>query len=324
MKSWKIWKKWIAAAVFSVLPCVLAGCGEAALKTEAREVEGYTIPQAMIVVATERNRYEAVYTDRIWNVKMDEEGTTFETYLLEQIKSFLEEMRTVTMMAKERGIRLNGAEMETISRLTDDYYKRLTQEDIDYMGIRKEDVQWMYEEYCLANKMVTETTKDMDLEVSDSEAKVIGLEQIEVWNEETAELVSRKVREEGADFAAIAAEYSLNPDLKRRLGRGEEEEALENAVFALKEGEISGVIQVGPAYYIVKCTNEYDVDATRERKKALEIEKKDQVFRQIYNEYTEENPVDFGEGMWKSLEFSGGDGCTTTNFFQLYREYFKE
>ncbi|MEY8338798.1 peptidyl-prolyl cis-trans isomerase [Lachnospiraceae bacterium 62-35] len=324
MKSWKIWKKWIAVVVPAVMACILTGCGEAALKTEAREVEGYTIPQAMIIVATERNRYEAVYTDRIWNVKMNEEGTTFETYLLEQIKSFLEEMRTVTMMAKERGIRLNGAEMETISRLTDDYYKRLTREDIDYMGIRREDVQRMYEEYCLANKMVTETTKDMDLEVSDNEAKVIGLEQIEVWNEETAELVCQKIQEEGADFAAIAAEYSLNPELKRNLGRGEEDEALENAAFALKEGEISEVIQVGPAYYIVKCTNEYDVDATRERKKVLEIEKKDQVFRQIYNEYTAENPVDFGEGMWKKLEFSGGGGCTTTNFFQLYQEYFKE
>ena len=47
------------------------------------------------------------------------------------------------------------------------------------MGISIEDVQIMYEEYCLANKMVTETTKDMDLEISDSEAKVIVLQQIE-------------------------------------------------------------------------------------------------------------------------------------------------
>ena len=320
MNFWKKWKR--TAVLLTAAALFLCGCKGIPLISEAKDSKGYTKAQMMIIAATERNRYESVYTDKIWDVKMDEEGTDFKTYLLEQVQTFLEEMKTVTMMAEERGIHLDGAEREKAGKLAEDYYKRLSQEDIDYMGISQEDVAFMYEEYCLANKMVTETTKDMDLEVSDSEAKVIGLQQIEVWTEETANLVWQKTQEEGADFTEIAAEYSLNPDLERKLGRGEDNKALEDAAFALTEGEISPVVEVGPAYYIVKCIDEYDMDATQERKKVLEIQKKDQVFRQIYNEYAEKNPVDFGNNLWENVDFSGGDGCTAENFFQLYHEYF--
>lgn len=288
----------------------------------ASEAEGYTKAQAMLIAATERNRYEAIYTDRIWDVQMDEEGTDFETYLLEQVQAFLEEMKTVTMMAEEQEIHLDGAEREKAVRLAEDYYGRLSQEDVEYIGASEEDVEFMYEEYCLANKMVAEMTKDMDLEISDSEAKVMVLQQIEVWNRETADMVWQLTQEEGADFEAIAAEYSLNPDLERKLGRGEDDPALEEAAFALTEGEVSPVIEVGPAFYIVKCINEYDMDATQERKEELEIQRKDQVFRQIYNEFAEEHPVDFGDDMWEGVDFSADDGCTTQNFFQLYHEYF--
>ncbi|RGZ00906.1 peptidyl-prolyl cis-trans isomerase [Clostridium sp. AM58-1XD] len=321
MKFGKRWKTVVLPLTAAAL--LLGGCKGIPLMSEAKESKQYTEPQTMIFVATERNRYESIYTDQIWGVKMDDSGTTFENYLLDQIKSFLEEMRTVTMMAREQDISLDAAEKEKVNRLTEDYYKKLSREDIEYMGIDKDDVRIMYQEYCLANKMVTETTKDMDLEVSDSEAKVMVLQQIEVWNKETADLVWQKTQEEGADFAAIAAEYSLNPDLERKLGRGEDDKALEDAAFALTEGEVSSVIEVGPAYYIVKCLNEYDMDATQERKKVLEIEKKDQIFRQIYNEYAQKNPVDFGDEMWEELKFSGDDGCTTTNFFEMYHEYFK-
>lgn len=129
-------------------------------------------------------------------------------------------------------------------------------------------------------------------------------------------------QEEGADFEAIAEEYSVNPDLERKLGRGEDAPALEEAAFSLAEGEISPVIEVGPAYYIVKCIEDYDMDATQERKQELQIQKKDQVFGQLYNEFAKEHPVDFGPDMWDSLDFSAEDGCTTQNFFQLYHEYF--
>ena len=84
------------------------------------------------------------------------------------------------------------------------------------------------------------------------------------------------------------------------------------------------MIQAGQVYYIVKCVSDYDEEATRERKAELELAKKEQVFQGIYDEFAGEHVVSFGEDFWSEMEFSAGDGCTTTNFFELYREYFPE
>ena len=52
--------------------------------------------------------------------------------------------------------------------------------------------------------MVSELTKDMNLEISDSEAKVITIDQIVLSDGNTAQDVLNQVNEDGADFEAIA------------------------------------------------------------------------------------------------------------------------
>lgn len=322
MRIWKRWKRWMALAATAAL---LSGCkGGIPLMSQVKEYEGYTLPQSMLVAATEKNRYRDAYTDQLWTVSLDEEGTTVQTFFLDQVEEFLKKMKTVTLLAEEKEIRLDSEEEGRISQLSQEYFEGLTEADIAYMGVTQEDVRLMYSDYCLANKVVYELTKDMDLEVSDSEAKVIALQQIEVWDRETADTVWEKTQEEGADFEAIAGQYSVNPDIDRKLARGEGETALEEAAFALEEGQISGVIQSGQVYYIVKCISAYDEEATRERKAELQMRKKEQVFQGIYDEFAVEHPVNFGEGFWTAMDFSGGQDCVTTNFFQLYREYFPE
>lgn len=322
MRILKRWKPWAALAVSAA---ALTGCsGGIPIVSQIKEIEGYSLPQSMLVAATEKNRYRDVYTDQLWTVSLDEEGTTVQTFFLDQVEEFLRKMKTVSLLAEERNIQLDSEEQSRINQLSQEYFEGLTAEDLAYMGVTQEDVQLMYGDYRLANKAVYELTKDMDLEVSDSEAKVIDLQQIEVWDQETADTVWALTQEEGADFAGIAAQYSVNPEIDRKLARGEGEAALEEAAFALEEGQISTVIQSGQVYYIVKCISAYDEEATKERKAELQMLKKEQVFQGIYDEFAKEHPVSFGEDFWGNMDFAGGGDCTTTNFFELYREYFPE
>ena len=320
----RILNRWNLLAAALAAGAFLTGCqGGIPMISRVKEIEGYPINQAMIVAATEKNRYEDAYTSQLWQVTLDEEGTTVQTFFLEQVEQFLRELKTVSLLAEEQGVQLNGQEQSLVSQLSEEYFGGLTAEDIAYMGVSEEDVEALYSDYCLANKAVTELTKDTDLEVSDSEAKVIDLQQIEVWDQGTADSVLAMVQEEGADFARIAGEYSVNPEIDRQLARGEEDAAFEEAAFALQTGEISGVIQAGDAFYIVKCTNDYNEEATRERKGELELLKKERAFRTVYDEFAKDHAVSFGEDFWDGVDFSGG-GCTTTNFFELYRENFPE
>ena len=44
-----------------------------------------------------------------------------------------------------------------------EYFGNLTAEDIEHMGVSEEDVRAVFEDYCLAEKLVEELTKGIDL-----------------------------------------------------------------------------------------------------------------------------------------------------------------
>lgn len=313
------WKQFLAGAV---CVCFLSGCKSGIpIVSGSREVRGYTTPQTMIIVATERNRYEEIYTDDLWNVTLSD-GATFQDYLLDQVESFLQNMKAMTLLAKEQGIELTNAEKDQLRRLSETYYNGLTADDIAYMGIEQDDVTTMYQEYHLANKVVSELTREMNLEVSDSEAKVISLQQIVLDDEETASSVYSQVTAEGSDFLSIARSNSTDSQTELQLGRGEADPVLEEAAFALAEGEISPVIVSDGKYYIFKCVNDYDEKATEERKAQLYLTRKSQAFQQIYHQFQADHNIQFAENMWDDIQFSPADKTTADNFFSLYQEEF--
>lgn len=315
-----IWS--IMAAVLSL--ALLSGCKkELASVSEITEIKAYTLPQTMIVVAAERNQYQQIYTSQIWGVTLPD-GKTFEDYLLGQVKEFLEEMKMMNLLAQKEEITITSAEKEELRKLSEEYFKSLTQEDLDYLAIEEEDVRTMYEEYYLANKVVTELTKDMNLEISDSEAKVIVVEQIVLSDIAVAGEVLLRALAEGADFEAIAREYSEDPMTTCQIGRGEQPGAREEAAFSLALGEVSQVVEENNQYYIMKCVSDYDEDATQERKAGLYQKRKKEAFDQIYRQFKEENPVVFKDDIWKDIKFSKEDKTTTTAFFELYRKYFPD
>lgn len=309
----------IAAAAVSLF---LQGCGFALpMGSEAKLSQGYSDAQTMVVIATERNRYRDVYTDQIWQVSIDEEGTQFQTYLLGEIKSFLSELKTMKLLADEREIRLSGLEKEQLQELAADFYDSLTKEDKEYIGADKQDIYELYEDYHLANKLVDELTEQVDLEISDSEAKVITVQEIVVSDEGRAEELHEQAAAEGADFLALARQSSERQEIERSVGRGEESKEYEDDVFSLETGQISQVIHKDDAYVIVKCVNEYDEAATLARKEKLALARKNQAFRQIYDTFAAEHPVELQGGIWEKVSLASGEGSTTTGFFELYQEF---
>jgi foldase protein PrsA len=311
----------LAAAAAIVL---LSGCrANIPLASESFETKAYTLPQSMVIVATERNRYQQIYTNQIWGVDLPG-GQTFETYLIDQVKEFLQEMKMMNLLAKNRGITLASAEKEEVRKASEEYFSSLTKEDISYMGVTETDVRIMYEEYYLSNKVVEELTKDMNLEISDSEAKVIQVDQIVMSDGAAAFQVLLKAEAEGADFSALAREYSENPVTTENVGRGENPGPYEEAAFSLTAGQISQVVEDNGKYYIIHCVNDYDADATQERKAGLYRKRKREAFDQIYSQFKKENPVTFSNEIWKDVKFSKDDRTTATNFFEIYRKYFSD
>ena len=98
--------RWILVWILGVALSVwwAGGCSkETVVEEEESQPAAYTRAQMMVIAITERNRYEQIYTDKIWDAVM-ESGDTFEQYLLDQVRAFLENMKTMTLLARDRGI----------------------------------------------------------------------------------------------------------------------------------------------------------------------------------------------------------------------------
>ncbi|MCI9047301.1 MAG: peptidylprolyl isomerase [Hungatella sp.] len=320
MKRKNRWRAWGILAL--TLAALLGGCSkETVVEEEAQEPEAYTRSQMMVIAVTERNRYEQVYTDKIWDAVM-ENGDTFEQYLLDQVRVFLENMKTMTLLAQESQITISSGEADRVRRVARNYYSSLTRKEIEYLGISEADVVTLYEDYHMAGKVVEVLTDGLDLEVSDSEAKVITIKQVETGDRLKAEAVHERMAQEGSDFSAVARDVTGASPQEKKLWRGQVSEALEEAAFALAAGEISPVVEADGMFYVIQCVNDYEMDATRERKTQIYKERKNWAFQQIYEKFAADHSVAISDEAWSEVTFEGGDQVLTSSFFQLYQEEF--
>ncbi len=312
---------WAAAVAFHVA-LLLGGCGESVpMTSEVREAEGYTDGQIMLVVATEKNRYSAVYSDPVWQIPMDQEGTTFQEYLLEQVRHFLEEVKIMNLMADQQEITLTNQEQERLQELTKDFYESLTEADLSYIGISQEEVYQLYLEYYRAGRLVEELTKDVDLEISDSEAKVIVVQEIQVSDHEEAQKLHTQVMTEGVDFASLARAVSQGEQVQKMVGRKERSQEYEDVVFQLSEGEIGPIIREGDSFFIVKCIQDYDEEATLARKQKLSLERKNRVFRKAFDAFASHYTVNMGGDIWSRISLGEKESSGTSDFFEWYTDY---
>ena len=312
------------AVLCLALMLAISGCAQRPASTNGNKVVDaeFTRGQIMVVAATERNRYQNIYTGDLWPVKADSDGTTFEEKLMDQIGQFLIELATTNLMADEEGVELTGQEKDDLKNLTKEYYHKLSEQDRDYLGVSEDEVYDLYCRYFRADKLVAELTKAENLEVSDAEAKVIQIQQIRLDSRQEAETVLTQVQTENADFSSVAARASKDSQIQHTLEWSKDMDVLGKAAFDLEQDHTSGILEQDGSFYILKCINAYDVDATVARKKRLGQEKKTRAFLDIYEPFVKEHTVKLKEDLGQMVDFTKGEECRTDNFFQMYHGYF--
>ena len=312
---------WIMA-ILLVSSFSMSACRGIPLENKTEQIEGYTESQAMIVLVNERNRYKSAFTEDILSLTVDEEGQSFEEKLTENVKTFLEQVKLLCMLADERGIIVNSQERDSIRALSESYYGMLSKEDLELIGCDMEDIQLLYEDYFQADKLIRTLTAGANSDISDSEAKVIEVQQIATASLKKALAILKLCKIDGSDFATMASRYSEADEITLRLERGTIGGLYEDTAFSLDEGEISNIIETGGMYYIFKCTNGYDEEATRQRKERLEAAINTEAFSGVYQSYKDEHNVRFAEDFWEDVDLFSGMDSTVDNFFELYDESF--
>ena len=321
MGKWNRWGRTLAAVVLTAV--IVCGCGVKETLLSGRKSEReYGKAETMVIVTTERLRYEELYTDKIWDVAVDESGTTFEETLVNQIHDFLKELKTMSRMADEENVTLSGKERELVKQAAAQYMENLKNAG-DSFEITRDVAESLYEDYWKAEKLVETLTENVNLEVSDSEAKVITVDEIVLSDKDQADETLEKVRTEGTDFMTVAKEVSEDQEIEKKISRGMRSEEYEQAAYALASGEISDVIGADGKYYILRCVSDYDEAATKIRKEEMVREKKNEAFYETYSEYAAKVHLAKDDSLWKNLSITDGEK-TSADFFEIFETVCKE
>lgn len=335
--------RYLLAAFSVVLACSVTGCVNDALSREivfttglsANEIfkiDGMpcTVTEARLLLVNVKNQYEEAFGKEIWEQEID--GQSFQVYAKDMVKNQLAQLKCMVLYAQREGISLMPEEEEILKQAAAGYYESLDGTAREALGLEQEDVQELYENLAVSEKLYDRLTQEIEEEISDAEAKVIVVWHIfkDCTGTSEAERADKKreliglrqrILAEGADFASLAEEQSDDSRLEYVFGRGEMEKSFEEAAFVLETGEVSGIVETADGYHIIKCINDYDEEKTARNKAELLKRRKQEAFDREYAVFIRGLLSEFNEGAWESITFEELDGIGNKNLYEVYEEY---
>lgn len=298
-----------------------------------------TLPEADLYLTTIKDQYEGVYGSEIWDKQVD--GQTVEAVVKQNVLSQLAQIKTMAQFAEEQGVSLSDPEMSAVEEAAQEFYNGLTQSDKDYLSIEEEVVIQLYSEYLLSDKVYQSLTNSIETEVSDDEARVITVQQIVFKTTETAEdgtettytneqqkevyNIAKEVlakAKNGDDFETLAATYNEEEATEVPISRNTVSKNVEEIAFGMENDEISDIIETEEGYCILKCINSFDKEATDGNKEEIVEQRKSEAFDAQYEEYANSIEKTLNDEAWASLDMGEDVQTDTTNFFDVYNNYF--
>lgn len=326
-----------------------SGCGKGQERTkivlttgfEADEIfriEGMScsLPEVMVFLTNTQNQYESVYGQEIWNMGL--EGVTMEESVKETVLAELAQIKTMNLLAYRSKVVLDEEEERKVREAAAVYYESLNQTEREKMQVSLEIIENLYFEYALAEKVYQYIIKDINPEISDDEARTITVqhiffktcsrdgtgEKIEYSEEEKENVRSRALevldlaREVGSDFEQLILTYSEDETGTRSFGKGEMDPEFEEAAFNLETGEISGLVQTGEGYHIIKCISTFNREETDANKVKIVEKRRKEVFGQEYEAFVSSLTRDLNTELWQRVSFIHDSEVKTADFFEIY------
>ena len=281
--------------------------------------------EAMLYLQAAKREYENAYGEEIWQYVLAEDGSTLGEWVKNRTLEQMIYVKIVCAQAKRLGIELDSEEKNRVAERTEEYMGKAEYGTLALYGIARKDVEQVYTDTALAQKIYDSVTLNVDTDISDTEAAQKHIQSLMLKNYHEDELGNRSsltVQELIATldrFDSLYAEaqttkdfYSLayaNTDDKQYLdmmvGEGDLPEEFA-AAYELGAGEAMQLRTDG-GYYIFYCVSEYDEDATIAKKEELIALRQEEEFKKLYEQWRSEATIETDETVWEviGLDLSG-------------------
>ena len=306
------------------------------------EGESCSLSEIMVYLTTAQNQYEDVYGKEIWNVSLD--GVTLEQNVKETVLARIAQVKTMYLLAQDRGVTLDEQETALVKTAAKEYYQSLNQTEIKEMNLSESTVEKLYAEYALSQKIYQNLIDGINPEISDDEARTVTVQhillrtsaldgagnQVELSTDAKRSAYEKicEIRELAMtgqnDFADLAAKYSEDTNITYSFGKGELDQVFEEAAFKLQTDEISPVIETNSGYHIIKCLNTFNREETDANKLKIVEQRRKETFGQEYDAFVDTLARNLNQSLWDKVEFIHDDAVQTHNFFEVYEKYFPD
>lgn len=300
-----------------------------------------SVSEYMVYLTNTQNQYEKVYGSEIWDVALGE--ITLEENVKDTVLAKIAQIKTMSLMAEEKGIVLSEEEVGKAEAAASEYFDSLSEQERAALAITREVIAKLYKEYALANMIYQQIVDSVDPEISDEEARTITVDQIHMktytidsqgTRMEFSSAMRAEVEEDmydihefatvdGRDFTELAGKYNEAETVRWSFRKGEVDIEVEEAAFALATDQVSDVIETEDGYYLLKCISTYDKEQTDANKVLIIQQRKNEAFGQEYDAFVETLNKKINENLWQSIALVQDENVDTDDFFEVYEKYFK-
>ncbi|SDB28488.1 foldase protein PrsA [Pseudobutyrivibrio sp. YE44] len=260
------------------------------------------------------------YGEDMWSQDMSGKGSTLEEETKDGVLTELEEQYLAKCHTRDYKIKLSEDQEKAIDEAAKKFMSDNSKETIEAMGATEEYVKQYLESRTYYTYVSNAAKEQLGADITeddcwmrtftyavfettgkkDEEGNVTEYTEDEIANlkKDAEELAAAK------DFTAQAEKLGVTTTPYSYL-KGETEDStvdmsIITAAEALKEGEVSAVIEVdGVGYYVLKLDKDHDEDASTNKKESLESE----AFTKLMDKWKESITWKVDEELWKEVKF---------------------
>lgn len=320
----KRWKGAIALLAAAVLGLTACGSSDSSFTDEAvLRIDGEDIMRSeyMVYLYTTTQSFVSAAGDDVWS--MDFDGQTADELLEDRTILTLQSVKAAQAYAAENGIALTDEQKTEAQAASEQFIDTVSAEELAKMGVDAEQVEPLMEASYLFSLVYETIAAEVGVDEAGMEAyyeenreqiqadyTTLDLQTILLDDADTAQEVADRAKA-GEDFRALFDEYDIDPAKETDGETGETTmyQSYLAANFGISEapeaGDITGPIQVGERYFVLKTVSKTVPDADEVREIAENSYRSN-----IQTEYAENRMAEMVEaqqvekidGVWDTLE----------------------
>ena len=320
-------KKMTALLLAGVL-CLsaLTGCGakpEDTVATLGEETVTYEL--ANFLCKYQKSTVDDMYViyGMTWDTDLYGSGVTMEEEFKDSAMDLLHDLYTLKAHMADYGVEVTAEDEAAITAAAEAFLAANSAEALEEFGASQEVVEELLALYTIQAKMYNSIIEDTDREVSDEEANMRGYSMIMIntagkydesytYVEYTDAEVA--VLKETANHMAKLLESNSFEDAAKEAGLEissgayEKDDATLNkdvlaALDALKEGEVSKMIETESAIYFVKIDKDTDEEATEANRASIIAEREAALYELVLTDLQAEDGWKVNQSVVDSIEF---------------------